>query len=172
MKKTIICFVLFGSLAAMAQNAEMAKYKALFVTNFIRYIGWPDDVKVGDFIIGVVNEPAVADNLKAQTADKKFGFQSIVIKEFKSVDDISPCQMLYFSDKQSFSKNAPIIMAKLNNSKSLKITETEGATKEGSMINFVVSDGKLKFEISTANADKHGLKLSNSLTSLSNAIIK
>lgn len=172
MKKVIVIFLFFGSLGVSAQTAEIAKYKAMFVLNFIRYIGWPDASKEGDFIIGVVKESAIAENLKGQTTGKKFGFQNIVIKEFKTVEEITDCQLLFFSNNQNFSRTAQLVIDKLNNSNSLIVTDVEGAIKDGSMINFVVRDEKLKFEISSANAEKFGLKFSSALTSLSNAIIK
>ncbi|MFA6402807.1 MAG: YfiR family protein [Salinivirgaceae bacterium] len=172
MKKLIVIFLLFGSIVASAQNADIAKYKAMFVLNFIRYIGWPDASKEGDFVIGVVKESGIAGNLKGQTVGKKFGFQTIVIKEFNSVEEITDCQLLFFSNNQNFSRNAQVVIDKLNNSNSLIVTEVEGAVKDGSMINFVVRDEKLKFEISAANAEKFGLKFSSALTSLSNAIVK
>lgn len=156
----------------MAQDAAVAKYKAMFTLNFIRYIGWPEDAKQGDFIIGVVKEPNVLKNLQAQTVGKKFGFQNIVVKDFKSVDEVTDCQILFFSNNQNFTKNSESVKQKLGGKNSLIITEVEGATKNGSMINFVVREGKLKFELSEANAQVFNLKFSSSLTTLSNAIVK
>jgi hypothetical protein len=144
----------------------------MFTLNFIRYIGWPEASKQGDFVIGVVKDNIIAENLKTQTAGKKFGYQTIVIKEFKSVEEITDCQLLYFSNSVNFSRNAELVMEKLKGKNSLVITETEGAIKNGSMINFVVRDDKLKFEISNENAEAFGIKFSSSLTSLSNAIVK
>jgi hypothetical protein len=54
----------------------------------------------------------------------------------------------------------------------LVITEDEEAIDAGSMINFVVRDQKLKFELSSNNATKSGLVFSNTLASLSNAIVR
>ncbi len=160
------------STASFAQDAAVAKYKAMFTLNFIRYIGWPDASKQGDFVIGVVRENNIVSNLQAQTVGKKFGFQNIVVKEFNKVDEITNCQILYFSSQSNFSKNADLVKQKLGGKNSLIITETEGATKNGSMINFVVRDDKLKFELSETNAEAFGLKFSSSLTALSNAIVK
>lgn len=172
MKRVFFIFLLFTSLLTYGQTAEVAKYKSMFTLNFIRYIGWPEASKQGDFVIGVVKDNIIAENLKTQTAGKKFGYQTIVIKEFKSVDEITDCQLLYFSNSVNFSRNAELVMEKLKGKNSLVITETEGAIKNGSMINFVVRDDKLKFEISNTNAEAFGIKFSSSLTSLSNAIVK
>ncbi|MCK9205608.1 MAG: YfiR family protein [Salinivirgaceae bacterium] len=170
--------VIFGALIVVfsstvsAQDAELAKYKAMFTLNFIRYIGWPDAAKEGDFVIGVLKESALTEQLSMQTVGKRFGTQNIVIKQFKTVEEVTYCQILYFSKNLNYSKNAVTVIQKLNGKNALIITETEGATEKGSMINFVVRDDKLKFEISASNADKFGLKFSSSLTALSNAIVK
>ncbi|HAM97856.1 MAG TPA: DUF4154 domain-containing protein [Marinilabiliales bacterium] len=172
MKKILLFLFIFAFLHSMAQEADVAKYKAMFTLNFIRNIGWPEASKEGDFVIGVLKEPNVAANLKTQTVGKKFGYQNIVIKEFKNVEEVTDCQLLFFSRSVSFSKNSEAIIQKLGGSNSLIITESEGAINSGSMINFVVRDDKLKFEISASNAEKFGLKFSTSLSTLSNAIVK
>ncbi len=153
-----------------AQEVELAKYKSLFTLNFIRYIGWPEEAKQGDFVIGVLKNTEMAEQLKDQVVGKKFGYQNIIIKEFKNVDEISNCQILYVDGSINYSKNANLISQKLNNKSSLIITEDFGAISKGSMINFVIVDNKLKFEVSSANAEKFGLKLSNSLLAMNNAI--
>ncbi len=80
MKKIIVGLLLitFGS-TVIAQDAELAKFKAMFTLNFIRYIGWPDAAKEGDFVIGVLKESAIAEQLGSQVVGKKFGTQTIVI---------------------------------------------------------------------------------------------
>lgn len=165
-----VAFFLAFVFTMNAQNATIIKYKSSFLVNFIRYIGWPDESMSGDFVIGVLKNKAVADQLKTQTAGKKFGYQNIVVKEFKSVEEVSNCQMLFVSSMVNYSKNAAEIASRLNNKHSLIVTERDGAASDGAMINFVVVDNKLKFEVSPSNAEKFGLKLSNSLLSMSNAI--
>jgi len=172
-KYLLILFMVVYGTNIMAQDDEvLAKYKAMFTINFIRYIGWSDEAKKGDFVIGVVRDKLIADQLRSLSAGKNFGYQPIVIKEFNKPEDITDCQILYFSNYANFSKNAVDLVIKLKGKNSLIITEVEGATENGSMINFVVRDDKLKFEVSPSNAAKFGLIFSSSLTTLSNAIVK
>ncbi len=171
MKRVFILLLALLSVGMVkAQDAELEKYKSLFTLNFIRYIGWPDEAKQGDFVIGVVKNSRLATALRKKTAGKKFGYQNIVVKEFKSVENITDCQILYVSNSLNYSKNASVLEAKLKNKNSLIITESKGAITNGSMINFVIVEDKLKFEISAANAKGYGLAFSNSLTSMNNAI--
>jgi hypothetical protein len=150
---------------------QVDKYKSVFTLNFIRYIGWPEETKSGDFVIGVVKAPKIANWLNQQTGGKKFGFQTVVVKEFKSVEEISDCQVLYVSSNINYARNSSTILKKLNG-KSLLITEDEGATNHGSVINFVVRENKLRFEIHDANAQKLGLSISSKLANMAAAIKK
>ncbi|MDA3891409.1 MAG: YfiR family protein [Salinivirgaceae bacterium] len=171
MKKLLLLItIVLYSMVNFAQDATIVKYKSSFMINFIRYVGWPDEAKDGDFVIGVLKNKAIAQHLQRQTSGKKFGYQKIIIKEFKSVDEITNCQMLYVSRVINFGKNSQAISTKLENKNTLIVTERNGSTDDGAMINFVVVDNKLKFEVSSTNAEKFGLKLSNSLVSMSNAI--
>jgi len=151
-------------------RSQVVKYKALFTINFIRYIGWDEEAKKGDFVIGVVKNKEFYDMLKSMSKGKKFGFQDVVIKEFKSPAEVTYCQVLYIPDNINFSKHASTILNNLGNKNSLIVTEKEGATKHGSMINFVIRNDKLKFEISKENAQKWGLQISTKLETMASAI--
>jgi len=54
----------------------------------------------------------------------------------------------------------------------LVVTDSPGALKRGSMINFVLSDGHLRFEISLAAADRAGLSLSSRLLAVAQAVTR
>jgi hypothetical protein len=169
MKKFYLMVALLIVLPIMMEG-QVAKYKAVFTLNFIRYIGWPDDARQGDFVIGVLEDAGIARRIDDQIGGKKFGFQDVVVKQFNSVDEVTGCQVLYVSDKISFSRYASQIKQKLGKS-SLIVTESEGATNHGAMINFVVRDEVLKFEIHKGNASGNGLQISSRLEDMSSAIV-
>ncbi len=170
MKKLILIVILVLVLPKLVYS-QAEKYKATFTQNFIRYVGWTDQSKQGDFVIGVLRDGTVANFLKQQSAGKKFGLQSVVVKEFKNVEEVSKCQVLYVSSSINFSKHSATIFSKLGKG-ALVVTEAEGATGSGSIINFVVRDNVLKFEISESNAAKQGLSISSRLMTLPAAIKK
>lgn len=167
MKRLIVLIVIIT--IPLISFCQEAKYKATFTLNFIRYIGWPEASTKGDFVIGVLKNKEVADNMREQSTGKKFGFQDVVIKEFKSVDEINSCQVIFVSSYANFAKNASAIISKAGKN-SLIVTESEGATNSGAIINFVVRDEKLKFEIHKANAAKCGLQISSKLEGMASAI--
>ncbi len=169
MKKFYLMLALLVAMPVLMQG-QVAKYKAVFTLNFIRYIGWPDDAKEGDFVIGVLQDSDIARRIDQQTGGKKFGFQTVVVKEFNSVAEMTDCQVLFVSDRSNFARNASQIKQKLGKS-SLIVTESEGATENGAMINFVVRNEVLKFEIHKGNASSAGLQISSRLENMSSAIV-
>lgn len=168
MKKFL--FLLGILLLPLAANSQVEKFKSVFTLNFIRYIGWPEETKQGDFVIGVIKDKEMVSWLEKQSAGKKFGFQNVVVKEFKSPDEVTNCQVLFVSSNVNISKYAASIISKVGGKNTLIVSESEGATKSGSMINFVIREDKLKFEIHKANAAKFGLQISSKLESMASAI--
>lgn len=161
--------ILCVSMIAQAQSAQVTKAKALLTLNFIRYIGWTDEARQGDFVIGVLKDKDMANQLRTQSAGKKFGFQDVVVKEYKNVEELEDCQVVYCSSSISFSRSSQAIMNKVGKG-TLLISEQEGATNSGSMINFVIRDDKLKFELSKKNASYAGIQFSTKLEQMTAAI--
>jgi hypothetical protein len=170
MKKILFLLGILLLPLTMNGQTEVAKYKSIFTLSFIRYIGWPEEVKHGDFVIGVLKDKTVANWLRDLSKGKKFGYQNVVIKDFKSVDEVTNCQVLYVSDIVNMSKHGAKIVEKVGGKNTLIITEKNGATKYGGMINFVIKDDKLKFEIKKDNASRFGLPISSKLSAMNSAI--
>ncbi|MGQ1785596.1 MULTISPECIES: YfiR family protein [unclassified Saccharicrinis] len=170
MKKILLLLILTFTVPKLGFS-QVEKYKSVFTLNFIRYIGWPDDAKQGDFVIGVLKNVKIAEYLIKQSAGKKFGYQNVVVKQFKSVDEVTDCQVLYVASSVNFPRHSENLFSKIGKS-SLLIAETEGATKHGAVINFVVRENNLKFEIHHSNAQNLGLSVSSKLTNMTAAIKK
>ncbi len=170
MRKQIL-ILFFLVLIPLTGFSQVEKYKSVFTLNFIRYIGWAEEAKQGDFVIGVLKNSKIANWLTQQSAGKKFGYQNVVIKQFSNVDEVTDCQVLYVSSYINFSRHADTLKDKLGKN-SLIITESEGATDHGAVINFVVRDNNLKFEVDEANAQSLGLSISSKLANMAAAIKK
>jgi len=165
-----LMFLLFVSFS-FAQETDLAKFKSMFILNFIRHLDWPESSKKGDFAIGIIGDKKMVNNLKNLSSGKKYGYQDIIIKELSETDDKSGCQIIFVSSDLSASKFKAVVESVKNNSKTLIISDKDGATDIGSMINFVIKNDKLMFEINTKVVDSQGITLSSSLKSMNNAIV-
>lgn len=164
MKKffTIFTITLLFSIQTFAQ-AE--KYKALFVYNFTKHIEWPQNLKSGDFVIGVIGQKQLTDKLIEVTNGKKVGAQNIVIQTFASVDEISGCHILILGTGNSTPKRLTNAITKAGKN-TLIVTNGANMATKGATINFAIFEGKLKFELNKANASTRQLKISSYLENL------
>jgi hypothetical protein len=169
-KKFIICsiaiFLMLFSFSSHC-NAQETNYKAysVYVYNFIKYIEWPEDAKKGDFVIAIIGDSPISSELKVLAASKKANGQTILIKQYASIDEVEECQILYISSsKSNMLKTA---LEKTKNTSVLLIAEREGLAKKGAGINFVtLEDDTLKFEMNKKVIEAHNLKIPRVLIQL------
>ena len=129
-----------------------------------KYIDWPDYKKSGDFIIGIVGDSPLYDELKSFTDNKTVGNQKIVIKKFSSSADSYNCHILFISEDESGSLKK--IAVKIEGTATLLISESNGLAHKGSCINFIVVDEHLKLEINKTNIEQRNLSIASELLSL------
>ena len=165
MKKTLVTFIalLFASVAYM--QTTIPKAQTLFIYNFSRLIEWPANYRSGPFVIGVLGASEVTVELESYTKGKKVGTQEINVIRYKTPQEITTCHILFVPFAKT--KQVPEILGVLNGKSTLIITEKAGALEEGSAINFVILQDKMKFELKPENAIKFGIKFSSKLQEMS-----
>ncbi len=142
-----------------------AKFKALYIYNFPKYFDWPIASKTGNFVIGIFGEPnGFSNELSKIIINKYVGEQKIELKFFAKSESIPKCHILFIPNSNIAFISKVKDQIKTNNT--LLITESEGAIKNGSIINFVIKNSKLKFELSFKNAMANKLKVSQSIAPL------
>jgi hypothetical protein len=168
MKKVFITLIGLLVLTPLAYNqTSIPKAQSLFIYNFSRMIEWPANYRTGDFIIGILGTDEVTVELETYTKGKKVGAQNIQVLQYKTPAEIQQCHILFVPFGKT--KQLGEIIAALNGKHTLIITEKSGALNEGSAINFLLLDDKMKFEIKPENASKYGLKLSAKIQELANS---
>jgi hypothetical protein len=163
MKKGVMVFgvILAGMLNGMAQVGNVSQAQSMFIYNFSRLIQWPSGSAAGDFVIGVVGDNEIYNSLVSFVSNKKVGTQSIVVRKFEEPQTVSRCHIIFVGDSK-ISRLSDII-ARLQGSNSLIITEKRGMIHSGAAIDFFVEQDKLKFVLNTENAEKYKLIVSKSL---------
>lgn len=163
MRKTIILLLYLGFLGFQAQ-AQSEKFKALFMYNFTKYVQFPATPNPEGFVIGILGNSTISEDLKVIASKQKVGSQNMVVKVFNSIEEIEKCNMIFISANKSSLMSD--VITKLNGLATLIVSDKEGLTNQGSCINFVLDGNKLKYEISKTNIEKKGLSASSNLYSL------
>lgn len=162
-KRTVLATVFLTMiLHAWAQNAYAVHANIIY--RFTKYINWPDEKKNGDFVIGVLGDTPLYEELKEFTANKTAAGQHIVVKKFAATATAFNCHILFITDEES--DHIKRVASYTAGTPTLLVTETEGVTRKGSCINFVVVDEHLKLEINKTNIEKRNLDVATELLNL------
>jgi hypothetical protein len=147
--------------------ASERSVKAAFLYKFTEYVNWPATSDQA-FTIGVLGSGAFADELLRMTEDRRVDQRFITVRRLSPNDAVDDLQVLFvaadhrgeLSELLSPARGRPI----------LTVTETEGALADGSIINFTLSGGRVRFEISLDAAQASQLKLNSRLLAVAQTI--
>ena len=85
------------------QHETDYKVHANIIYRFTKYIDWPANKKSGDFIIGMIGDTPLYDDLKSLSADKKVGNQKIVVIKMSPSANSYNCHILFIGEEESSS---------------------------------------------------------------------
>jgi Fe-S cluster assembly iron-binding protein IscA len=147
-----------------AQNNGFSEYqvKAAFLYNFGKFVEWPTN----DFastnaplVIGIYGENPFGNDLAEVVRDEFINGHPVVARTV-SLDELKRCHILFIA--RSEQKNIDEVLKSLDGARVLTVTENM-PFESGIMINFVLENDRIRFEINNTAAEKVGLKLSSKL---------
>jgi hypothetical protein len=151
-----------------AEEANL-KLKSMFVYSFIKNVQWPAGVDGTQYTIGILGDKALYQKMNSTYAGKEFNGHKLIFEYYDSFNTASKCHMVYVDPSLSddLSKN----LSTLKKNKTLIVTEKGGLLSDGSVINFVIDNNKLRFEISNTNAQKVPLVIGPALIKMATNVI-
>lgn len=170
-----VCLVLALSSAkgrsAEVQTAGEYQLKAAFLYNFAKFVDWPPKAfpspgtPISLCVLGA--DPFGAD-LERTIKNETVGGRPFVIRRFDTVQESGGCHILFISlsEKDRLGR----VLAPLRNLPVLTVSEWSDFTQTGGIINFVVEDNKIRFQINLAAAEQAGLKISSQLLKLAKIV--
>ena len=138
--------------------------KAAFLYKFLAYVDWPAAAfpqADSPLVIGVMGADDIAAELTQITTGRTFNTHPITVRRLHEGDALAGLHMLFVGHSES--GHAAGTLRRAQQRPVLTVTEAPGALEQGAIINFVLTEGRVRFEISVDAADKAGLKLSSRL---------
>jgi hypothetical protein len=155
--------------ATDSRSAEL-QIKAAFICKFGNYVEWPSDKRAADpaFVIGALTDSAGIEELTRAAAGKTVNGKPIVIRQLGRHDALDDVAILYVARSHS----APIAetLAGLRRRPILTVTESADALAAGSIVNFVIVDDRVRFDIALPAAEPGSLKISARLLTLAHKV--
>lgn len=165
----VLAAIISLSFNSLAQDQQPSEYevKAAFLFNFAKFIDWPPEVFAdtnSPIVVGVLGKNVFGNNLEKTIRDRKVNNRSFQFRNYTSITEATNCQILFVSPSEK--ADFPKIVGTLQNASVLTVSETDGFIQAGGMINFLIQDNKIRFQISDETAKKARLKISSKLLSL------
>ena len=142
------------------------RVKAALLYRFVNYVEWPDSIfpnASAPFVIGV----AGADALYAELADVAIGRSALnrplVVRRVQVPEHAKDTQILFVGREMQAQFPGVVRAAPPG---ALVVTDWESGLRSGSVINFLLVDGQVRFEISLETAQRRNIRLSSRLLSV------
>lgn len=180
MRRNFLRLIAFALLAGVGTSAVAAqaeedesRVKAAFLLRFSQYVEWPAQVfqqPRTPLVIGVVGAEGVASELQQMSSERGASGRPVQVRTLKGIDEVTQAHVLFIGLEDK-GRVAPYVSA-ARGRPILVVTEAPDALAQGSMINFVVVDRRIRFEIGLESAEKVGLILSSRLLSVAMRVHK
>lgn len=140
-----------------------ARIKAVFLFKFAGYVEWPEHAFADPqtpFVIGVLHADGLAAELAQIVAGRAVQGRPVEVRRLRAGDALDGLHVLFVG--RAGRSALRDTLARLSGQPTLRVTESDGALSAGSMINFVLVEGKVRFDI-VPPTDAGGLRISSRL---------
>ena len=158
----ITCIVAASSLHAQKGPTEN-EVKSAYLYNFGKFVEWPPKAtSVGEFFtVCVLGDDTFGATLETTIAGESIEGRKVSVKLVAKPQDAGSCRILFISSSQQ--SRVKEILAELDNTNVLTVSDMPEFTRRGGMIQFVVEANRVRFEVNLTSAERTGLTLSSQL---------
>jgi hypothetical protein len=158
MRRLLAALLLFVPLIAAGQALEH-EIKAAFVFKFLSFVEWPAQAFARPetpIAVGVLGAEEVYQELQEIVPGRVVQGRPVTVRRVREGESVNGLHVLYVG------RGGGAALAKLGQPRNLlTITEWDGALDQGSIINFVRSEGRVRFEVALDTAERRGLHISS-----------
>lgn len=159
-----ILIVLLG-IHAKAQEVTFSNTdRATFIMDIAQYVTWKNDKKIDIFRIGILdNDTSFFRDFAPMAGIRTIQGRPATAKLFTQIIDIQDVDIVFVNRNTGF--DIDLVYQQVKGRQVLLLSENYPFHK--SMINFIVVDGKKRFEINQNRLDEEGLKVTVTFSALS-----
>jgi len=156
---------------AQAQAPSERQVKAAFLYNFAKFVEWPPD-RFADpqdpLVLCVTGEDPFGTVLDGIVLGKTANGHPLALRRLRREQEARGCQILFVSASER--KRLRPLLESLKGTSILTVGESDGFAQQGVMINFILEENRVHFEINVDAAERAGLKISSRLLSLAKVV--
>ena len=153
------------------QSAQEHEVKAAFLLKFLPFIEWPAGSFAGaeaPIVVGVLGSEEIAADFEALAEGRAVQGRAVEMRRLKPGEAPADLQVLFVGRSQE-GRLAELARA-VRGRPVLVVSESPGALDAGSMVNFIVAGGRVRFEVSLEAAERAGLRISSRMLSVAASV--
>jgi hypothetical protein len=147
------------------------RVKSAFLYNFTKFIEWPESqlATQGGLSICVAGEPKMHEVMRETIGRKLVNNHELQFKMVSHPGESNTCQVLFlgFTDQSRLQD----WVGAVSTAAVLTVSDSPDFIQGGGMIQFVIVDGKIRFDINQSAANRLKIQLSSKLLSLARNVI-
>lgn len=167
-----VVWLLFAGSSAFGQTKPSEyQVEAAYLYNFGRFVEWSAKGTTGQtsaFTICVLGEDPFGQALDATLAGETIGNQRLAARRISSPQMSGDCQILFISSSEGNRLNR--IIEALDKSAVLTVSDIPEFSQRGGMIQFVLVEKKIRFEVNLSATQRAGLTLSSELLKVATVV--
>ncbi|MDR7305763.1 YfiR family protein [Rhodoferax saidenbachensis] len=148
------------------------KVKAAYIYKFASYVQWPTttwDAPETPMVIGLLGADLLADELTQMVTDRRVDNHPLHVRKLRRGDPLMGVHILFMGRGESSTAHA--VLASARGKPVLTVTESEPDFAAGSIVNFVVLDNKIRFDVAPRQGELANLKISARLLTVARKVI-
>ena len=179
----VVAVYIFGYLAMFFAGAGVSggqspappseyQVKAAFLFHFAQMVEWPADRLGPDtrpMIFCTTGEDGIASALEAIVPGKQIATHPIELRRVSSKADFHDCHVVFIGGRDP--QRAIPIVNRLRDSPVLLVGESEGFAQQGGVIELLLQNNKVRFDINVSAVQRARLKVSSRLLLLARTVI-
>lgn len=153
--------------ASTAEPRTQDKLKAEFLYRFVKFVSWPFEALPslqGRVVFCVTGGSPFTAVLRDLMADRQIKDRAIEVRQIDAADSVRECHVLFAAaDSDEYVAS---LLAEARDHSILTVGETESFYANGGIIRFVLSGGRLRFDVNAAAAGAANLRINSQLLQL------
>jgi hypothetical protein len=157
-----------GARASAQTQLEEHEAKAAFVLKLVNFVEWPAEAGQSNLVIGTIGADATSEALQRLAAGRTVNGKALIIRRLGPDADLKTCHVLYIGASER--KNTSSLLERVRGTSVLTVGESDGFGQHGGMVNLLISEGRIRFEVNPLAAERAHLQVSSRLLSLATIV--
>jgi YfiR/HmsC-like len=167
----VVLFV--GGARAQSPTAGEYQVKAAFLYNFAKFVEWPSSSfsDAGTPLrICIFGQDPFGQELRDIANEKIVNGRKLLVSQVADLQTAKACHILFIASSEKAQLKQ--VLENLRGTGVLTVGDTKGFVDQGGMINFVLENERVRFEVNRKAADQAGLKVSSKLLNVAKSVIE